>query len=149
MDQNLFEAMCSKDGAVCPCCDRWGKVHKRKLNSSIARGLIEVYLVAQLTGDEWVKIKELKLPDTMYRQIPTARYWLLVERAEGKLPDGNPKTGLYRLTELGKEFVLHKKKLAKHVYVYDDEVKAFSDEFTDVVDALGDKFSYRELMDAS
>jgi hypothetical protein len=39
------------EGTTCPCCDRWAKVYKRSINSSMAKGLIaSIKTMAWITG---------------------------------------------------------------------------------------------------
>ena len=39
-----------KEGTVCPCCDKYVKAYKRKLNSGIARALIIMYKLGAYNG---------------------------------------------------------------------------------------------------
>ena len=67
------------DGGHCPCCDRWGKIYRRGLNSSMARSLI--WLVQQPDrGDGWVHVPD-NAPAWLLRsnQLGTLHLWGLLE----------------------------------------------------------------------
>jgi len=135
------------DGSDCPCCGQYVKLYRRKLNSSMARGLIELYRWSLEKGEQtWAKIRDdLDVPELLSRQIPTTRYWGLVERSGDAADDGNPSQGLYRLTDLGRAFVNGKVAVPMRAYVYNDKLRGRSKQTCTIVDALTEKFSYSEL----
>ena len=54
------------DGGNCPCCDRWGKIYQRGLNSSMSRSLIWLVFNAKPREDGWVHVPS-SAPDWMLR----------------------------------------------------------------------------------
>jgi len=133
-----------EEGVACPCCGLYVRLYKRKLNSSMARGLIAMHCAA---GTNYINIYDgLPIANVAARQLPTTRYWKMVERPDVHKTDRNPRSGLYRLTSRGVDFVLNRIWAPRHVFVYNDRVRKIGDEHTCVTEALGDHFNYAELM---
>lgn len=140
------------DGAKCPCCDQFVKLYKRKLNSSMAHGLILIYKFFENNDDEW-----LHVPSYLSRISSSAtvrggdwsklRYWGLIEGEKGTRDDGSERVGTYRITGRGKQFVLSQIHVPKHVYLYNQNPVSRDDgETITIKEALGEKFNYAELM---
>ena len=143
------------DGASCPCCDQYVKLYKRKLNSSMAYALLMIYKFFENNSDEW-----LHVPSYLSRINSTAtvrggdwsklRHWGLIEAQKAVRDDGSERVGHYRITELGKQFVRSQARVRKHVYLYNQRpIKRPDDETVSIVEALGEKFDYTELMSAT
>lgn len=131
-----------KKGCNCPVCDSTVKLYKRKLNSGMARTLIEMYKC----GDEFTHVKnrlrENKLPNT--HDFTLLRHWELIiapdEDCEGQA------SGLWKITEKGQKFCRGEIVVNRHVKILLNDVRGFSDEKTTIQDSLGDGFNYEELM---
>ena len=134
-----------KKGAICPCCTKVAKVYKRKLHASMAYALL---LLARDTGPgEWVHLFNfLKKRDAKHGDAAQLRHWGLIVEGDGELEDGNPRTGHYRITDHGRNFVAGQVSVAKHAKTYDNRVLSFGTKLITIHEALGDAFSYSELM---
>jgi hypothetical protein len=55
---------------------------------------------------------------------------------------------MWKPTELGIKFVKNEINLPKHIFLYNNKFLKFSDEKINVIEALGDKFNYDELMNS-
>jgi len=142
------------DGASCPCCHQYVKLYKRKLNSSMALAAVYIFKYFQANPDtDW-----LHVPSYLSRIISSAtvrggdwsklRYWGLIEDQKGVRSDGSERVGNYRITPAGKAFVAGTLRVPKHVFLYNGTVvKREDSETTSIDEALGDRFSYVELMD--
>jgi hypothetical protein len=132
------------DGAECPCCARWGKVYPRHINETMARSLIWL-CAAPLTGD-WVYVPATA-PRWLVRsnQLPTLRWWDLVERAAS---DDKIKkhSGLWRPTQLGRDFAEGKITVPKTVYTYNGTRERYGDKMTTINACFGTHFSYQDVM---
>lgn len=142
-----------EDGTHCPCCGQFAKVYKRKLNSAIALGLVLLQQRLSLDPSEWVHAEQFfkthpRATSTLWGggEFSKARYWNLIELADGQRPDGSKRIGLVRLTQLGREFARGLCTVSKYVVVYNGEAHGLSEEQTSIHTALGDRFSYSELM---
>ena len=139
-----WRAVIEADGGHCPCCDRWGKVYRRNLNASMARALI--WLVNQPDrGDGWVHVPS-SAPAWMLRtqQLPTLHLWGLVNDfpRETKLAS----SGLWQATPAGVEFAHNRSTVSKYVYVYNNELQDKGGVDISIIDALGNKYNYHEIM---
>jgi hypothetical protein len=106
-----------EDGVCCPCCDQLVKLYKRKLNSNMAAAMIALYWADERSRGEWVHLKNYLLQRKRYfSDAPALRHWGLIEKKLEGLDDGNPRAGFYRITDLGRSFVLGETSIIKHNY---------------------------------
>lgn len=148
-DSTLGEAieyliwMAENGGVKCPCCDQWAQVYDRQINSGMARTLIRFY---RANNNDW---GHLRTYDDS-REGSKLRYWGLIENEARLRPDGG-RSGWWRITAAGREFVMGLRRVAKKAIIYDNEMLRMDDSegLVDIRDALGKKFSYAELMSGS
>jgi hypothetical protein len=133
-----------KDGERCPCCSQFAKVYKRKVNSSMARGLIAMY---RAFGNEFGYVQDIRRTRgaTDNREEPKLRYWGLAEEENVLRPDGG-RAGYWRVTPLGINWVLDRTTIPKYALIYDTRCLRLEGEVVTIVDALGTRFNYRDLM---
>lgn len=137
------------DGLVCPVCNRYAKMYRRKLNKTMAKGLIWLYRFREKNGPhEYVSFA--KMPNELLRsnQLSTNRWWGLIER----LPNDDPKTkhsGMWRLTPKGANFVNGYIKVPSHVWHYNSIALKHDGDMISIDDALGEDFHYGEMMEES
>jgi len=143
-----------EQGTICPCCGRFNKLYGRKINSSMAWVLLLMYDFYKKENSlrRWLKVESyLKsipaVPTSLRGDFPKLRYWKLIIQKEGEVE--GTKLGLYRITEKGINFCENKIKVSKTAFVHNKVVKNFSEEQVSIVDALGDRFSYKELLGTS
>lgn len=131
-------------GVECPCCRQYAKMYRRKVNSSMARGLIEMYRAYGLRYGNLQEVRR-KRGATDNREESKLRYWGLVEEDLHPRDDGG-RSGFWRVTERGESWVNGCITIPKYAYLYDGECMSVSGDPVDIHDALGQKFSYRDLM---
>ena len=135
------------DGVECPCCGQFAKVYKRKLNSFMAYALIVLRNHAVRSDNQWVHIRALSLRVAAGGgELAKLCHWDLIEEMPAQREDGSRHAGFYRITARGLSFVNGETSVPRHVFIYDNGVRGFSDERTTIREALGDKFNYSELM---
>jgi len=132
------------DGVECPCCTQLAKVYRRKVLAAAAIALIQVY---RRVGTEWVHIPSLssKIAATGGTWALMA-HWQLIEEATEKRDDGG-RAGWWRITPYGERFVRNTLSIPKYARVYDGRLLSLVGEQVTIVDALGTKFDYRDLME--
>lgn len=135
------------EGTRCPCCDGMAKVYACRINAAAARALVLLYR-ATLPG-EYAHFLDLMKE----RQVYTGHYaelarWDLIERKPGGLEDGNPSSGFYRVTELGRRFVEGEAEVPEVALTYNDQLLRLEGEPVGIRDVLGRRFNYDELMAA-
>lgn len=127
-------------GVDCPACTQHVKVYRRKVNSGMARSLIAMFTVA---GTDWVHVPTQI--GARSREEGKLAYWGLIEESPDPREDGG-RAGWWRVTTSGKEFVLNRKKIPTYCRVYNGKVLGFDGALVSIVDALGTKFNYNDLM---
>lgn len=142
--KEIFES-----GAPCPCCSQFAKVYRRNFNSSMAYAII-VFAKNMKVG-EWTNIPEFltkgnHTPIIRSREWSRLQNWGLIEASSGLREDGAKESGVYRLTQLGKDFAAGKVEVSEAVYMYDERVLSSDEKKISIRDALGTKFDYAELM---
>jgi hypothetical protein len=136
-------------GMQCPCCLQFAKIYKRKLNSSMARGLITLYRFAKAHPDQ----EALHIP-SIFRDKKVCssndgallRHWGLIVSTGGIRKDGSKRVGHYHLTPLGVKFALKSAAVPAYAVLFNEELIRLEGEQTTIEDALRKKFSYDELM---
>lgn len=128
------------DGAACPCCTQYAKVYRRKINAGQAQPLIRMW---RLCGTQWCHIPT-ELASRGHEESKLA-YWGILEE-ELKLRDDGGRAGWWRITELGRRFVLDEVRLPKYARIYDGRCLGLAGEPQGIRDALGVKFNYSDLM---
>ncbi len=140
-----WQQVIKTEGGRCPCCDRWGKIYLRNINSSMARALI--WLCQEPVNQfGWIDIPK-SAPRWLVQtnQLPTLRWWGLVERA-GNEDKKVKHSGLWRPTDLGRDFFQGITSVPKGVLTYDATVVAFTDEQVFIHECFDEKFSYQKVM---
>lgn len=134
------------DGGHCPCCDRWGKIYARPINRTMARSLIWLHQ-ARRNEDGWVDVPATA-PRWVVRsnQLPTLRWWNLVERRTAEDDSLNKHSGMWRATELGSQFAIGKIDIPERVFTYNGEVEARSDKTVNIAACFTDLFDYEQTM---
>ena len=136
------------EGTHCPCCYRFIKRYRRKLNSGMCRTLIWLYHHQRETGQRWVKVADVA-PTHVLRtnEISRLTLWNLVKEKSLSDDEDSRTSGQYRITNAGTDFVEGKLHMPSHVLLMSNKVESFSDTKTSIKEALGSKFSYNELME--
>ena len=134
------------DGGKCPICDRWGKVYKRNINSTMAKSLI--WLCGASNGD-WVDVPKVA-PRWLVssNQLPTLKWWGLIDRKE-QLDDTKKFSGFWKPTALGIDFVYNAKEIPKSVFTYNNNVEGFSSELVNIRDCFDEHFNYSDVLSTS
>lgn len=121
-------------GTTCPECFSVVKTYKRSLNAGMVRALIAI-VKEYLRTNDWVDIRTISVRGGDYGKL--AHFGLLVAG------DG---AGFWKPTQLGIDFVLHRKAAPKYALVDRGRCVGLASEKVSVVTALGKKFDYQELM---
>jgi hypothetical protein len=131
-------------GCICPCCGQNVKIYKHLMNAKKALYLIKIYK-ATLQGN-WCNVMQIAKADN--GDYAKLRFWGLIEESK-EIPTEDVKSnGLWRITRKGIQFVRGELRIPKYARVYDNRFYGFHDEddLITIHDALGEKFSYYELM---
>lgn len=141
----------ARKGVDCPCCGQFVKIYKRKFNSGMARSAIYAYKIQSKLPpsveyfhavQEFSELKQ----NASTLEFSKLAYWGLVKAKPNKNNPHKKDSGLWKLTEKGWQFVDGYLQIKQYVFVFNSKVLGFSDEETDILNSLGNKFSYKELM---
>lgn len=123
------------DGAICPCCTQFAKVYRRKVHAAMALALIDFY---RRNGRQWAEWPGRQSDEAKLR------YWELFEHVEAE----HGISGEWRITDLGERWMRNQCGIPKYARIYDGRRLSLdaSDGYATIVDALGTKFDYHELM---
>jgi len=146
-------------GVACPCCEQLVKVYRRKINVAMAMVLIALVKKAKAVGQiEWIHVPSFIRMIPFPPNFPVGnggdwsklRFWDLIEARPGARDDGSKRNGYYRVTPKGVAFVERKIRVPVSMFVTNQKVLGTDDsKLVDIDDALGKKFRYDELMQAS
>jgi hypothetical protein len=160
-------------GSICPCCDSQAVLRKRKIASTSARVLLEIYRYycedddprwaayhRQQANSWWVHIPDFLSyhPERNFREAcvrdreySRLKLWGLVQPR--RQTDGTERSGFYRMTASGLRFVRGEIRVPRWAWVFHDTALAFSDgrqstyrEMITITQALGDDFVYAEII---
>lgn len=140
-----------RNGDHCHGCRQLVQIYRRSLTHSSARVLIEMWYHDE--GRDWLYMPPII--DRMGTGHPPGGYgtlgqwWGLVERMPGVRDDGSNRIGMWRLTDLGRAWVLGEVNVPKYAYLYNQELLEVSGPSWLILQALGTKFNYYELMAGS
>ena len=102
---------------------------------------------------EWVYLPDLvsSLAIPQGGDYAKLRFWRLIESksaVEGAIrSDGSKRVGWWRITPQGKAFVRNMSRLPKHLHTYNNDVVRQDELPTiNIVEALGEKFNYADIM---
>ena len=141
-------------GAICPLCHQFAKIYKRKLSSSMAYALILIYRAFRNGPDVWLHVPEYLSRNSLFGVVVRGGDWaklvhwgLIVSKGDEVRDDKSPRTGLYKITDLGRAFVEGRVSVPRYAYIYNEQCLRMSDEtLVTIQQALGDRFNYAELM---
>lgn len=145
--KTMREAENAPAGALCPCCGQVCKVYKRHINSPMARFLI--WLVRSYEElPRWIHLKQFPMIQNRrgggdYGKLV---HWGLIEQKPNHDEPDKRTSGEWRPTPKGIEFVHRRISVPDAVFLYDNIRQGFSDIKIDIDFALGQEFSYQELM---
>lgn len=127
-----------KDGGHCPVCDKWGKIYKVKLTQGLALALRWIMVHGDAEG--WVNV-QTHGPRWMMRSkvYPLLMNWGLIESR-------GYRSGVWRATPYGRDFVLGLANADSAAYIYDNKVHGWSGVATSFRGCFGKHFDFDEMM---
>ena len=139
----------AKGGVNCPLCGQFAKVYKRKLNSSMAYGMIKLNRFSEQIGnyDRFHHVGGIMqgFSKTQGGDFAKAAYFGLIEPMKNE-DDSKRCSGMWRLTTKGISFVKGMTEVPSHVFVYNGKVEGVTVDLVGIKDALHKRFNYAELM---
>ena len=132
-----------KKGCICPVCNQSVKLYKRKFYATQARSLI---LLNKLNSSkEWVHSREIMKVINITGDFAKMSYWGLITEQLNSDKEKRS-SGFWKITSKGKQFVNNQIKILSHTLIYNGKIIGFSKDEISIIDSLGKKFNYNELM---
>lgn len=147
--ENFRHDLLANNQARCPCCKRMARISKRKIHTSIALMLIKLYHVQFVKPHlgmrpGWIHLEDFKSERTSGNDFSIVKLWGLATPKPAGYEEDKRSSGYWRLTSLGKAFVLGEIRIPRTLEVFDNKVFRKSPETVDIKMALKDNFSYYE-----
>lgn len=135
------------DGTTCPCCRRYARVYKRKLNSGIALALLWICRAYLQGGREPVDLARSAPRYVLARggQHGLLVHWGLAATSGAREGDHGRTSGLWTPTADGLLFAAGRSKVRRFVHVFANRVAERSGPLVTIGEALADRFDYAEL----
>lgn len=130
-----------REGAACPLCDQHAQMYRRKITSTMAQAMIQLWRAA---GTDWAH-----LPTVVgAKRADEAKlvYWGLLEEERAIKRDDGGRAGWWRLTDDGALFVHGQLHVSKYALVYNGRCFGFEGEQVSIEDCLGARFRLDELL---
>lgn len=145
MSEEQKELLDPDKGYNCPCCGQFCKRYRRKLNANMAVVMIALYRKKKFG---FIKVEEFMRLQGYQRSgdFPYLVHWGMLEKMQGKREDGSSKNGFYKLTDKGREFVMHRITVPQILVILNGKIEGLEGKLVSIEDALGKKFNYREIM---
>jgi hypothetical protein len=145
----FFAAASTAKGSTCPCCSRFGKVYKRKLNSSMAAVLVLIY---RYRHQGYVHAQTLinatnnaAVAAAIRGDFAKLRYWGLIVDKPDTTSD-KKHSGFWAITPEGEYYARGLSLVQEYVYIYNTKALGFDGEKINIYQALTNRFSYSDLM---
>jgi hypothetical protein len=108
-----------------------------------------VWLAHNSADGTWVDVPKTG-PRWLVRsnQLPTLRWWGLVERMYNEDDPTKKHSGHWRVTQKGIEFANNQLEVPQKVFTYNAEVESFGDEMVRIADCV-DHFDYSTVMETT
>jgi len=143
------EILANRDNGIdCPCCGRHCKIYRRRVHAAMAACLIELYKAKEVGPvDSSYIAKRLRHLDTSHPtgDLSKLAFWDLIHETPGD-PTDEDSPSAWAITEKGESFVERRSTVVKYAFVYLDQVLEFDGEQVSIDDALGNRFSFDEIM---
>ncbi len=111
----LRDKYLNREEAICPCCNSEVVVRKESLSKGLVDTLVKFYLECRLYGTRELHLQdETDLTKNQYNNFQKLQYFELVEKTE--------KSGVWRITRAGIDFIETGKLIAKNAYVFRNKV---------------------------
>lgn len=141
-------------GTHCPCCSKWVKRYRRRLNGAVVRSLAWLVLASEdpsiADPDGWIDVPRFG-PRWMLRgnPHPKLRLWRFAERKAVDDQSSVRCSGVWRPTDLGRRFARGEVDAPDSVFEYLSEVDSVSPERVRFAEVMDVEFDYRALMEWS
>jgi hypothetical protein len=146
-DAKQFVAENRDEGTTCPCCGQFVKVYQRGIHSLMAKNLLQLYKITREDGDGYYHVNDFAKPFGG-GDFAKLRFWGLIDQETDDFDPSKRTSGKWRITEKGKLFCQNEYSVPKKIIFLNGKPVDQLSEYTTIVECLGKKFDYQEMMNA-
>lgn len=128
------------DGTDCPVCGQRAQLYQRTITSTMARALILMWREA---GIDWVHLPSVV--GALRADEAKLVHWGLIEEEKTLRADGG-RAGVWRLTDLGVQFVQGDATVPKYAFIFNKRCLGHEGPEVTIGECLGEKFRLDELL---
>jgi len=145
--QTAWHETIDRKGGHCLVCARWGKTYKHAVTRARVRALL--WLCQTPLSNGWIDVPNT-VPRWLVRtnSMSTLKFWGLIERNAPVKGSKSKHSGLWRPTQLGRDFALGHAAIPKEVFTYNDRLRGVSSAQVRVMDCFDSVFDYQETMNS-
>lgn len=133
--------------AKCPACTQTVKIYKRKIYTTMATSLINLYKLSPTLSYHHISEIEANRNTGGGGDFAKLVYWGLVQEAPKEMEiTGKRTSGFWKITEMGKAFVEDRLKVPEYMHVYNKRLLRTTGDRVGIRDVLGEGFDYKGLM---
>ncbi len=140
-----------EEGCECPACGQLVKRYSRTITSSMSYALGLIYKFFQRNPrDEWVHVedylKDQDIPSSIRADYSKLRYWELLKHNNEKREDGSKRSGFWKMTPKGRQFIRGEISVPKYALVFNNHFLGLEGDLINIHDTVKNKFDYGKLM---
>lgn len=139
--RDFWQQIETKEGGVCPCCDRYGKIQPTPFGIAQAKGLMFFYK----HGPGYVEAQRIGNRAMLRANSHAkAKHWGMLEEKPNDDDPSKNRLGVWKITERGVAFLRGVITIPSHAMLYNRQCFGFSDTPITIHDALGVAFDFAE-----
>ncbi len=130
---------------TCPCCGHQSRIYKRPLLANMSLTLLLLFknqVFDYVHVEKYLKEHGKERSGDFHKLV----LWGLLQKKSEYRNDGCKYTGFYKITGRGLMFCENKLTVQKYALICNNEFLGFEGENVTILDTLGSKFNYNQLM---
>ena len=133
-------------GVDCPCCSQRVKLYKRHITDFMSTRLINLYRISDKgTNRKYFHITEICASQNG-GDFSRLERWGLITPEPNDPPTTKRTNGMWRISELGIDFVENKVSVPKTKFMFNNAVYRTSEDAVTIEDTLKETFDFSKLM---
>ena len=119
-DEMMKQIWTTKEGVICPCCEKATKVTRQPISSAQVRALAWVY--RKTRRGQYIHFNE-NAPRVFVKSasIGKLKHWGLIDQMPNFTDPSKNKSGYVMITDLGTRWLSNQAAIVKYRYIYNDK----------------------------
>lgn len=134
-------------GETCPCCKQHVRVYRRKLTTTAARAVIELYTEHGLDFGHLPTVAQKRMPEVAHQggYLVLSAHWSLIVEERHLRPDTG-RAGYWRVTPFAEQWLRGEVTVPKYARIYSGRCLGLEGDLVTVDEVLNERFDFAELM---